>query len=97
MLSCVAVQKTLSLLEATLGKNPDVFAVNERIQHGMYGLGTIKEANAQYTTIEFDENGRRKFLTSLVRLEWSSVAAPAPPPRKSRARKPAAKAAKPKK
>jgi len=85
-------------VEATLGKNPDAFAVNERIQHGMYGLGTIKEVNALYTTIEFDENGRRKFLTSLVRLERSSVAAPAPPPRKSRARKPAAtKAAKPKK
>lgn len=73
-----------------MGKNQDAFAVNERVQHGMYGLGTIKEVNAQYTTIEFDENGRRKFLTSLVRLERSSVAAPAPPPRKSRARKPPA-------
>lgn len=81
-----------------MAKNPDGFAVNERILHGMYGLGTIKEVNTQYTTIEFDENGRRKFLTSLVRLERSSVAAPAPPPRKSRARKaatPATAAAKP--
>jgi len=80
-----------------LAKNPEVFAVNERILHGMYGLGTIKEVNAQYTSIEFDENGRRKFLTSLVRLERSSVAAPPPPARKSRAKKPAAKTPKPKK
>jgi hypothetical protein len=70
-----------------LAKNPDQFTVNERIHHGMYGLGTIKEVNQQYTTIEFDENGRRKFLTSIVRLERSSVAAPDPPPRKSRAKK----------
>ena len=76
-----------------MAKNPDGFSVNERILHGMYGLGTIKEVNAQYTTIEFDENGRRKFLTSLVRLERSSVAAPEPPPRKSRARKVAVPAA----
>lgn len=73
-----------------MAKNQDAFSVNERINHGMYGLGTIKEVNAQYTTIEFDENGRRKFLTTLVRLERSSVAAPEPAPRKSRARKPAA-------
>ena len=78
-----------------MAKNPDLFTVNERIHHGMYGLGTIKEVNQQYTTIEFDENGRRKFLTSIVRLERSSVAAPDPPPRKSRAKKQPGAAAKP--
>lgn len=84
-----------------MAKNIEGFAVNERIHHALYGTGTIKEVNQQYTTIEFDQNGRRKFLTTLVRLERSSVAAPDPPPRKSKAaKKPAAKAvkaAKPKK
>ena len=80
-----------------MAKNPELFTVNERINHALYGTGTIKEVNQQYTTIEFDQNGRRKFLTSLVRLERSTVAAPDPPPRKSKAKKPAAKTAKAKK
>jgi hypothetical protein len=81
-----------------VAKNVEGFAVNERINHALYGTGTIKEVNPQYTTIEFDQNGRRKFLTSLVLLERSSVAAPDPPPRRGKgAKKAAPKAAKSKK
>ncbi len=60
-------------------KGSEAFAVNDRIKHSVYGLGTISELNAQHTTILFDENGRKKFLTSVVQLERSSTPAPAKP------------------
>jgi len=74
-----------------VAKNPDEFAVNERVRHEQYGLGTILEVSARTTTIEFDSEGRRKFVTSIVKLERSTEAAPAPPPRKPRAKKATAK------
>lgn len=77
-----------------MAKNSDALAVNDRVHHETYGLGTITAVNPSHTTIEFDENGIRKFVTSMVRLERSTVAAPAPPPRKSRAKKPSLKAVK---
>jgi hypothetical protein len=69
-------------------KNSSGFAPNERVNHAIYGLGTISEVNDLHTVIDFDENGRRKFVTSIVRLERTDVMPPAPPPRKSRSRKP---------
>ncbi len=76
-----------------MAKNPDEFQVNERVRHEMYGLGTILEVGPRTTTIEFDSQGRRKFVTSMLRLERSTEAAPAPPPRKPRAKKAPAKKA----
>ena len=52
------------------------FNVNERIHHHMYGHGTVRMVDESHTIIDFDENGRRKFVTSIVRLERSEVAAP---------------------
>ena len=69
-----------------MAKNSTGFAPNERINHSIYGLGTISEVNDMHTVIEFDENGRRKFVTSIVRLERTDILAPAPPPRKARAK-----------
>ena len=67
------------------------FAVNERVRHDMYGLGTIKEINQLRTTIDFDQEGRKKFVTSMVQLERSSTAPPEPASKKkSRAKKPGA-------
>ncbi len=57
--------------------------VAQRVQHEKYGLGVISEADAEYTVIEFDEHGRKKFLTSLVSLQSSDE----PPPKRRRARK----------
>ncbi len=59
-----------------MAKNPNTFSVNERIQHEDYGPGTITEINTLHTTIEFDQGGKRKFMSSMVRLERSDVAAP---------------------
>ena len=76
-----------------MAKNPEAFAVNDRVLHATYGPGTIVEVGPLRTIIEFDTNGRRKFMTSLVQLERSDVAAPAAPSKRSRAKKPAAKPA----
>ncbi|GMR22407.1 MAG: hypothetical protein BMS9Abin37_0756 [Acidobacteriota bacterium] len=57
--------------------------VSQRVQHEKYGLGVISEADAEYTVIEFDEHGRKKFLTRLVSLQSSDE----PPPKRRRARK----------
>ena len=67
-------------------KNPNEFTVNERVNHHIYGLGTISMISDQHTIIQFDQDGRKKFVTSLMRLEHSDVAAP-PGRTRSRARK----------
>ncbi len=61
-----------------------VFSVNDRVRHAVYGLGTIREMNSQYTTIVFDEHGLRKFVAHMVRMEHSDTPAPA---KSSRTRK----------
>jgi hypothetical protein len=78
----------------SVAKQSGPLAVNDRVSHPIYGLGTVTEATPTRTTIEFDESGRRKFVTDLVQLERTTVAAPAPPPKKARAKKPASKPAK---
>ena len=62
------------------------FAANERINHSIYGLGTISEINDLHTVIEFDQNGRKKFVTSMVQLERTSVPAPVVPTRRTRSK-----------
>jgi hypothetical protein len=44
-------------------------SVSQRVIHEKYGLGTITEADRHYTTIEFDDFGRKKFVTRIVKLE----------------------------
>lgn len=58
------------------------FSANERINHSIYGFGTISEVNDLHTVIEFDQNGRRKFVTSMVQLERTTVPAPVVPTRR---------------
>lgn len=65
--------------------NASAFNVNERIHHHVYGHGTIRMVDESHTIIDFDEAGRRKFVTSLLKIERSEVAAPErarPKPRK---------------
>ena len=69
-----------------MAKSVEAFSVNDRINHYVYGLGTITQMNARHTTIVFDENGTRKFLADVVRLERSSTPAPAKPKRLKKAR-----------
>ena len=54
--------------------------VSSRINHQKYGLGVISEVDPQYTTIEFDNHGKKKFVTDIVSLESSEE----PPPKRRR-------------
>ncbi len=60
-----------------MSRNPSDFSVNERVKHHVYGLGTISMIDDLHTVIHFDQDGRKKFVTSLMQLEHSDVAAPA--------------------
>jgi hypothetical protein len=57
-------------------------SISQRVHHDKYGLGVIAEADSEYTVIEFDEHGRKKFVTRLVSLQSSEE----PPPKKRRSR-----------
>jgi hypothetical protein len=74
-------------MEGKMAKNSGItFSANERINHSIYGFGTISEVNDLHTTIEFDQNGRKKFVTSMVQLERTSVPAPVVPTRRNRSK-----------
>jgi hypothetical protein len=52
-------------------------APGARVAHAQYGAGTISATDDQYTVIEFDEHGSKRFVTRMVTLESTSVPAPA--------------------
>jgi hypothetical protein len=52
-------------------------AKGDRVAQPQYGLGTVVDANDRHIVIEFDEHGRRTFVTAMVSLETSSEPAPA--------------------
>ncbi len=62
------------------------FEVGTRVVEPTYGLGSIVAVEDAYLRVQFDENGIKKFLARLARLEPSSEPAPARA-RKSRKRK----------
>jgi hypothetical protein len=47
----------------------------QAIRHDQYGLGTVTESNVERTTIEFDNHGLKKFVTSI----WSAELIGDPP------------------
>lgn len=71
-------------------KSGNKFAVADRVAHFQYGTGTIASIDSNLTVIDFDKNGRRKFVTSMVQLEPTEIEAPVRPAPKPRA-KPAKK------
>ena len=60
-----------------MAKKSMTFAPKDRIDHSVYGTGTIVDIDEQRTTIDFDEAGTKKFLTSIIKLAPSDVPAPA--------------------
>ena len=73
-----------------MAKNASNFSAKDRIQHTVFGTGTIVEVGPRYTVIAFDEEGTRKFLTEMVQLKASDTPAPAKPARKKKTTKKAA-------
>ena len=46
----------------------DVLEEGQTIRHEQYGIGTVTESNTERTTIDFDNHGMKKFVTSI----WSA-------------------------
>ena len=61
------------------------FDVGARVVEPTYGLGSVVAVEDNYTRVQFDEHGVKKFLTSMSRLEPSSE--PLPPGMKAKVRK----------
>ena len=58
----------------------------QAIRHDQYGLGVVTESNTERTTIDFDDHGVKKFVTSI----WSAELIGEPPterPTKRRGRR----------
>jgi len=54
------------------------------IKHFQYGLGVVTESDAEYTQIDFDLHGLKKFLTTLMVVEHAEGT---PPPRRKQGRR----------
>ena len=45
-----------------------ILTEGQTIRHEQYGIGTVTESNNERTTIDFDNHGLKKFVTSI----WSA-------------------------
>jgi hypothetical protein len=61
-----------------------LFAKGNRVTQATYGNGTITSTDERYTVIEFDNHGRRVFITDMVTLGKSDEPAPDRPAGRSR-------------
>ena len=64
----------------------------QAIRHDQYGLGVVTESNTERTTIDFDDHGLKKFVTSIWVAELIGEP-PAERPTKRRGRRKTAKKA----
>jgi len=53
-----------------------VYAKGDRVSQPQYGPGTVIDANARHTVIDFDQHGLRTFVTDMVTLETTTEPAP---------------------
>ncbi|MGA7624760.1 MAG: hypothetical protein WB630_01505 [Candidatus Acidiferrales bacterium] len=69
-----------------------ILVEGQSVRHQQYGMGIVTESNIERTTIDFDDHGVKKFVTSM----WSAELVgepPATPPTKRRGRRKSAKKA----
>jgi len=52
-----------------------ILAEGQTIRHEQYGVGIVTESNTERTTIDFDDHGVKKFVTSI----WSAELIGEPP------------------
>lgn len=67
-----------------------VLEEGQTIRHEQYGVGTVTESNLDRTTIDFDNYGLKKFVTSIWSAELLGEA-PAGRPTRRRGRRKAIK------
>jgi hypothetical protein len=63
----------------------NILSEGQSIRHQQYGMGTVTESNTDRTTIDFDDHGVKKFVTSIWSAELVGEA-PAQPPTRRRGR-----------
>lgn len=63
------------------------FEVGTRVVEPTYGLGSVVAVEDAYLRVQFDDNGVKKFLARLARLEPSSEPEPARTGKSRRKRK----------
>lgn len=58
-----------------------LFTKGNRVSQANYGPGTVLSSDERYTVIEFDNHGRRVFITDMVTLGKTDEPAPTKPTR----------------
>jgi uncharacterized protein DUF3553 len=53
-----------------------LFNKGSRVKQPNYGPGTVESSDERYTIIDFDNHGRRTFVSDMVTLEKSDEPAP---------------------
>ena len=61
-----------------------LYAKGSRVTQSDYGSGTVASSDERYTVIEFDNHGRRTFVTDMVVLAKSDEPAPNKPAKAKR-------------
>ena len=71
-----------------------ILVEGQTIRHTQYGVGIVTESNTDRTTIDFDDHGVKKFVTSIwvAELVGEAPDKPVKPKRGGRRKKAAAKA-----
>jgi len=67
-----------------------ILVEGQTIRHTQYGVGIVTESNTDRTTIDFDDHGVKKFVTSM----WSAELIGEPPTEKPTRRRGRRKSAK---
>jgi hypothetical protein len=68
-----------------------VLSTGQQVKHEQYGLGVVTESDAEHTAIDFDDHGRKLFVTTLMNAELIGEAPANPTRAKRRSRKSAKK------
>ena len=69
-----------------------ILSSGQQVKHQQYGLGIVTESDAERTAIDFDDHGRKLFVTSMMNAELIGDAPVNPSRTKRRARKSARRA-----
>jgi hypothetical protein len=64
-----------------------VLPAGQQIKHQQYGLGVVTESDSDKTAIDFDDHGKKLFVTSLMNAELIGEAPLNPTRAKRRSRK----------
>ena len=54
------------------------YKASQYLKHSVYGHGVVFESDPDRTTIDFENFGKKKFVTSMLQVELLDGAAPKP-------------------